>query len=115
MSKTTTKRFMGLLLALVMVFTMLPLSALAVANDPEPQIPGDTPATPGEVKTDKTATPVDGKVNVFDVTLRMEAKAKEGEVSDVVLVMDRSGSMSGTKIQRAKEAACAAVDRKSVV
>ena len=109
MSKTTTKRFMGLLLALVMVFTMLPLSALA-ANDPEPPIPGDHPATPGEVKTYKTATPVDGKVNVFDVTLRMEAKAKEGESSDIVLVIDRSGSMGGNRIKKAKEAACAFAD-----
>ena len=32
MSKTTTKRCMGLLLALVMVFTVLPLSALAVGQ-----------------------------------------------------------------------------------
>lgn len=53
----------------------------------------DHPENPGDVKVFKTATPVAGAVNTWDITLRIEGKNKP-TTSDVVLVIDRSGSMS---------------------
>ena len=106
MSKTTTKRCMGLLLALVMVFTMLPLSALAATDEP-----------PSEPKFTKTAEQDPNKVNVFDVVLGMEARTTEPQSCDVVLVTDRSGSMgANNRMQSAINAGkTPAGDRKSVV
>ncbi len=60
---------------------------------------------PGEVKLYKYATEVPGKVNVWDITLRIEGKDGEPVHSDIILVMDTSGSMSGNKISEAKTAA----------
>ncbi len=62
---------------------------------------------PGEVRTYKTATPVPGMVNTWDIKLRVEGRDKEGpaETTRVVLVIDRSGSMQGTRMTEAKNAA----------
>ncbi len=60
---------------------------------------------PGEVKTYKTAEPVPGKVNTWDVTVRVEGRDTE-KTSDIVLVIDRSGSMKDNgRMVAAKEAA----------
>lgn len=50
------------------------------------------PTEPGQVVLSKTATPVDGMVNTWDVTVRVEGKDSTKK-SDIVLVIDRSGSM----------------------
>ncbi len=70
-----------------------------------------SPQNPGEVALSKTATPVAGKVNTWDVTLRVEGKDRN-TTTDIVLVIDRSGSMvkdtpsgSPTKMDEAKDAA----------
>lgn len=69
------------------------------------------PTQPGEVKLFKNATPVDGMLNTWDVTLRVEAKDKQPETSDVVLVIDTSGSMARYgRMDKAKEAAKKFVD-----
>lgn len=69
------------------------------------------PTQPGEVKLFKDATAVDGMLNTWDVTLRVEAKDKRPETSDVVLVIDTSGSMNDRgRMDKAKEAAKAFVD-----
>ena len=62
---------------------------------------------PGEVRTYKTATPVPGMVNTWDIKLRVEGRDKEGpaETTRVVLVIDRSGCMQGTRMTEAKNAA----------
>ena len=63
------------------------------------------PTQPGEVKLSKTATPVSGMVNTWDVTVRVEGKDTT-KTSDIVLVIDRSGSMKdNNRMVRAKEAA----------
>ncbi|HHW94305.1 MAG TPA: Cna B-type domain-containing protein, partial [Clostridiaceae bacterium] len=67
------------------------------------------PTEPGEVMLFKQATPVDGMVNVWDITLRIEGKDKP-VTSDIILVMDTSGSMSGTRITKAKQAANKFID-----
>ncbi|MDD3931866.1 MAG: FctA domain-containing protein, partial [Eubacteriales bacterium] len=57
----------------------------------------------------KTATPVEGMVNTWDVLLEIEAKDTV-TTSDIVLVIDRSGSMRGSKLTNAKNAALEFVD-----
>lgn len=52
----------------------------------------------------KTAKAVDGAVNTWDVTLRVESP-KTSTTSDTVIIIDRSRSMEGKKISKAKEAA----------
>lgn len=53
----------------------------------------NSPSTPGEVTLSKVATPVPGMVNTWDITLRIEGKDKP-TTSDIVLVIDTSGSMN---------------------
>lgn len=62
---------------------------------------------PGEIRTSKTAKPVDGMVNTWDITVRIEGRdAQEIETTDVVLVIDRSGSMAdNNRMSNAKSAA----------
>jgi LPXTG-motif cell wall-anchored protein len=69
----------------------------------------DTDLLPGQVKMTKVATPVAGKVNTWDIKLRVVGRTKT-VTSDIVLVIDRSGSMEDsvngtTRIQAAKNAA----------
>ena len=74
-----------------------------------------TDLQPGEVKVSKSAKAVDGKVNTWDIELTLRARDAE-KTSDIVLVMDRSGSMgqpgSGgkTKLENAQDAANEFVD-----
>ena len=72
-------------------------SSLAISQE-------DHPTTPGEVKVFKGASPVEGLVNTWDITLRIEGMDTE-KTSDIVLVIDKSGSMQGSKLTNAKEAA----------
>ena len=61
---------------------------------------------PGEVRTSKTASPVEGMVNTWDITVRIEGRdTQKVESTDVVLVIDRSGSMDGSRMTNAKNAA----------
>mgnify|MGYP000193728655 CR=1 FL=1 len=79
------------------------------ANNP-PIIGVDHPENPGDVMLFKEVKKVEGMVNTFDVTLRMEAKDSKKK-SDIVLVMDRSGSMNDNgRMTKAKEAANKFVD-----
>lgn len=68
------------------------------------------PTEPGQVVLSKTATPVDGMVNTWDVSVRVEGKDTT-KTSDIVLVIDRSGSMKDrdengiSRMKHAKDAA----------
>ena len=53
---------------------------------------------PGEVRTSKTATRVPGTVNTWDIKVRIEGRDdNKVKTTDVVLVIDRSGSMDDTQ------------------
>ncbi|MEW6906564.1 VWA domain-containing protein [Trueperella pyogenes] len=79
-------------------------------GEPAPVIGQDHPKEPGEVKLFKTAKPVDGMVNTWDITLRAEVK-DNSKKSDIVLVGDRSGSMTEEeRMAKAKAAAEKFVD-----
>lgn len=68
------------------------------------------PTEPGQVVLSKTANPVDGMVNTWDVSVRVEGKDTT-KTSDIVLVIDRSGSMKDrdengiSRMNHAKDAA----------
>ncbi|NLY21588.1 MAG: Cna B-type domain-containing protein [Tissierellia bacterium] len=59
---------------------------------------------PGEVKMTKTATPVEGMVNTWDIEIRVEGQNISSS-SDIVLLIDISQSMEGSKLKAATKAA----------
>lgn len=59
---------------------------------------------PGSLKLNKTGEAIEGKGNQWEITLDIEGK-DSAETSDIVLVIDRSGSMKGNKIEDATDAA----------
>ena len=59
---------------------------------------------PGEVRLSKEAAPVTDTENRWTVTLSIEGKGKS-QTSDVVLVIDKSGSMKGKKMDNTISAA----------
>ena len=75
-----------------------------------PVIGEDHPTFPGEVMLFKQATPVEGMVNTWDITLRIEGKDNP-VTSDIVLVIDTSGSMrDNDRLKQAKAAANSFID-----
>ena len=113
------KRLLAGIMSLCMVFSLLPVSALAV----------DKSASGGKVNTaeatvtseddlvtfTKTAKKVAGSKNTFEITLEAVTKdtvtAIPAETSDIVLVIDGSGSMDDDdRLQGAKDAANAFTD-----
>ena len=94
------------LVSLLMVVTSFSSNATLIQAAPE---------EPAATLT-KTATPVQGLLNTWDMKLRVEVKPKT-DTTDVVLVIDRSGSMGElvgttrkTRMAFAKEAANQFVD-----
>ncbi len=67
----------------------------------------DTEIPVPEIK--KTATPVAGRVNTWDIALEIMARDVR-QTADVVLVLDTSGSMSGAKMTAMKAAANTFID-----
>ena len=88
-------------------FNWLPQSMLLADN---PVIGVDHPANPGEIMLFKEAQPVEGKVNTWRITVRVEAKEAQ-KSNDIVLVLDTSGSMAGSKLNNTKAAAKQFIDQ----
>lgn len=123
------KRGLALLMCICMIFTLLPFSALADATAKDGDIvygtysgttwtqqegltaenvPYTNNTTGADVKYSKTATPVDGEDDAYNVTLKIESTTKETapDASAVVLVIDTSGSMGDyQRLAKAKEVA----------
>ena len=101
------KRLLSLVLCLVMVFTLVPFSALAEGETPQATDPNavaeeKTNLTPGEMTTDSMVTNkwVDEHDGQYDITMTSYAtggtmtQELESDVPlDIVLVIDQSGSM----------------------
>lgn len=88
----------------------LDAQSLGNGSPADPVIGTDHPQNPGDVMLFKTATPVPGMVNTWDVTLRVEGKDAQ-KTSDIVLVIDTSGSMNDHgRMREAKNAANNFVD-----
>lgn len=65
---------------------------------------------PGAIKLDKDANAVAGQENLWEVTLGIQGKNYQS-TTDVVLVIDQSGSMSGKKLSNTKKAAKAFAEK----
>ena len=87
-------------LMLIAVLLLSMLSGMVYATEPktDPIIGEDHPTKAGEVMLFKESTPVEGFVNTWKVTLRVEAKDTV-QTSDTILVIDTSGSMGKITIE----------------
>lgn len=128
------KRGLALLMCICMLFTLLPFSAFADAssddsvvygkydNGPWTQVNGmtaDSSAqnyenkdTGADVTYSKTATPVEGQNDTYNITLKIESKTSSTApgASAVVLVIDSSGSMKDGRLTNAKNVAKSFID-----
>lgn len=121
-------------MCICMIFTLLPFSAFADAssddsvvygkydNGPWTQVNGmtaDSSAqnyenkdTGADVTYSKTATPVEGQNDTYNITLKIESKTSSTApgASAVVLVIDSSGSMKDGRLTNAKNVAKSFID-----
>ncbi len=98
------KRISAFFMAMLMMLTVF--SAFSVVSAEGEAAGGTQPVwpAPGSIKLDKDAAAVGGETNLWEVTLGIKGKNFE-TTSDVVLVIDCSGSMEGTKLTNTREAA----------
>lgn len=128
------KRGLALLMCICMIFTLLPFSAFADASSDKSviygkyvngtwtQVDGMTAdssaknykndATGADVTYSKTATPVEGQNDTYNITLKIESKTSSTApgASAVVLVIDSSGSMKDGRLTNAKNVAKSFID-----
>lgn len=108
------KQALALVLALVMALSLVALPSFAADEDASGSgtAASDGPAWPNEgaINLSKAAQPVDGKDGLYELTLTIEGK-NYSTTSDVVLVIDCSGSMEGTKLTNTRKAAKAFGDK----
>lgn len=104
------KRVLSVLLTLVMILGLLPTSVLAVDEQVPAEVVyegGETISTDGLVTASKTIKHT-GENN-FEITLEVTTKDQvtttPAEDAHVVLVIDRSNSMAGDRIKKARAAA----------
>jgi len=98
------KRISAFFMAMLMMLTVF--SAFSVVSAEGEAAGGTQPvwSAPGSIKLDKDAAAVAGKENLWEVTLGIQGKNFE-TTSDVVLVIDCSGSMEGDKLANTRIAA----------
>lgn len=98
------KRISAFFMAMLMMLTVF--SAFSVVSAEGEAAGGTQPVwpAPGSIKLDKDAAAVEDAENLWEVTLGIKGKNFE-TTSDVVLVIDCSGSMEGTKLTNTREAA----------
>ena len=94
------KKLLAIILAAIMALSVLPIAAFAEdGSNAAPVWPAE-----GSVKLDKDAKAVEGENNLWEVTLKIQGKNYK-TTSDVVLVIDCSGSMAGSKLTNTRKAA----------
>lgn len=94
------KKVVATLLAALMVLSVLPAAAFADESSAVPVWPAE-----GSIKLEKDAEAVGGEnSNLWEVTLSIQGKNYK-TTSDVVLVIDCSGSMDGSKLTNTRKAA----------
>ena len=98
------KRISAFFMAMLMMLTVF--SAFSAVSAEGETAGGTQPVWPaqGSIKLDKDAAAVEGAENLWEVTLGIQGKNFE-TTSDVVLVIDCSGSMEGTKLTNTRKAA----------
>lgn len=98
------KRISAFFMAMLMMLTVF--SAFSVVSAEGEAAGGTQPVWPaqGSIKLDKDAAAVVGTENLWEITLGIQGKNFE-TTSDVVLVIDCSGSMEGTKLTNTRKAA----------
>lgn len=98
------KRISAFFMAMLMMLTVF--SAFSVVSAEGEAAGGTQPVWPaqGSIKLDKDAAAVEGAENLWEVTLGIQGKNFE-TTSDVVLVIDCSGSMEGAKLTNTRKAA----------
>lgn len=98
------KRISAFFMAMLMMLTVF--SAFSVVSAEGEAAGGTQPVWPaqGSIKLDKDAAAVEGAENLWEVTLGIQGKHFE-TTSDVVLVIDCSGSMEGAKLTNTRTAA----------
>ena len=98
------KRISAFFMAMLMMLTVF--SAFSAVSAEGEAAGGTQPVWPaqGSIKLDKDAAAVVGTENLWEITLGIQGKNFE-TTSDVVLVIDCSGSMEGTKLTNTRKAA----------
>lgn len=98
------KRISAFFMAMLMMLTVF--SAFSAVSAEGEAAGGTQPVWPaqGSIKLDKDAAAVEGAENLWEITLGIQGKNFE-TTSDVVLVIDCSGSMEGTKLTNTRKAA----------